>query len=217
MPSIIDAEKVSRTASRPIDAEVKRIFLDELERTGSYASAAVKARPHLRSRKSAASVFQDLESRDPEFKAQVSDAYAQIAAEGERLLRERAFDGVVEKIKYATDPKTGEVLMRRNSDTMAMEPIIVEQTTKHDNNLLVLVTRNALRRLDPDAYTPPTAKKNIHVSGGTMNVSANVDLDRIVEAMPYEVRVGFLKAIQEAKVLASNNPEPDPAEALDVE
>lgn len=205
MPSIIDVQEAGRTFSRPIDDLAKAIFLAELRATGLYTSAAMKARQHLANKGSAYSAFKQLEARDPDFKAQVEDALAEAAAAAERELVDRAFNGKTEKVKYATHPETGERLTTKRvvDGKVVEEPVIIEETTKFDNALLLMVARNALRRLDKDAYSPPTAKKEVSVSGGTTNVVANIDLDQMLEAAPREFREFIVEFAAKQKQLAS--------------
>lgn len=210
MPSVIEVEEIGRTHSRPIDEVAKQTFLAELEETGSYVAAAMAARPHLSNKQSAVSAFRQLEARDPDFRTRVLDALAVVAARGEAEIHKRAFEGVVEKVKYATHPETGELI--KDSEGKF---IVVEQTTKFDNNLLVAATRHALRRIDPDAWSPPTAKKHVTHSGHTSHLSATVDLDKLLEGVDRNAREQILKVAQSLKALPQGK-DPIDVDAVDV-
>lgn len=105
---------------------------------------------------------------NPEFAAQVIDAETGLLGIVEATIVDRALHGVTVFEKSAPNPRTGELE-------------VVERRTEHDNTLLVKVARQLGRKgADPNAWAD---EKRLVVSGGTTNVTATVDIDRMLENM----------------------------------
>jgi hypothetical protein len=167
---------------RPIDAVSRGVYLDVLRRTGSRAAAAAAARPHLRTKASAMSAFENHMETNPTFLAAVMDAEAEMAGQLDEEIRRRAMEGVV---TFEKKDAEGNVLERR---------------VEHDNKLLVQVARNVGKRVNPSAWAPDD--KRVVVEGGTRNVNLSMDIDRMLEDMPSEAIAALVSAAEKAKTRA---------------
>lgn len=185
-PAIVVTPRDQITKRRPIDAVARAKYLDVLVRTGSRSAAAAAARPHLRTKASAMSVFENHMASNPAFMAQVLDAEARVAGELDAEIIRRAMEGVVVYEKYAVNDKG--------------ERELVERRVDHDNKLLVQVARNVGRRVNPTAWAPDD--KRVVVEGGTTNVSVAVDLDRVLEGMSSDAIRSLVDAAGKARLMA---------------